>query len=516
MGIYQRYATAFLILAFSLPAFSAYRTNYNPTSQEVIKGGAPPVAPYQTPSGHVAYYGEEALYEIQAGNKFTAGDAPAPTIRQVKPSSVGSISTPYGESAYYNGASNPVSKIKVKPVSLVPKLNIAAKAKNFIKTTPGQIALSAAISGAVAAVGWVMSDDNTKVRKKTSEGEVQPVSTYGWSFSSSGCRGPYVSAQAFMTCYQSYLDAVDGRFNYPYTVSPGADGRLNINWEQRFKSNNGYIGSGTFYAFKVGNCAAPLVLTALYTCVDPSKATFADVTDSDFSALDAWATGTATEAMLRGMLTDACNGSLSPATCFSEAEDRSRRIIAGPTSAPGPSTTTTGTYTKPDGSTGTTSTTTNTNYTFNYGPTYFDTTTATTTETKKDGAITETTSATDSTAPTDPAPNTDEEPDTSGTYADTDFPSVKPFYEQKYPDGLSGVWNHANNQIQSSQFITFLASFVPSFSGSCPRFGLSFNIASWANFGTQEFSDLCYVFAFIKVILEVSALFLCRAIIFGG
>ena len=42
------------------------------------------------------------------------------------------------------------------------------------------------------------------------------------------------------------------------------------------------------------------------------------------------------------------------------------------------------------------------------------------------------------------------------------------------------------------------------------------NIASWANYGYQQFGSICYVLDFVKAILMVSALFLCRALIFGG
>jgi len=62
----------------------------------------------------------------------------------------------------------------------------------------------------------------------------------------------------------------------------------------------------------------------------------------------------------------------------------------------------------------------------------------------------------------------------------------------------------------------FLQGFVPSFSGSCPSFGLGFNIASWANYGTIQFSSICYVLDFVKIILLVTALFTFRKVTFGG
>src|SRR5690606_5892821 len=108
------------------------------------------------------------------------------------------------------------------------------------------------------------------------------------------------------------------------------------------------------------------------------------------------------------------------------------------------------------------------------------------------------------------------DPDFEGTFSDTPFPDIEPFYQQKYPDGLQGAWNSRKAEFEDSAFMEFLSSFIPSFSGSCPGWSMNVNIASWASFGIHEFQSLCWVFDFIKVVLLVSAAFLCRALIFGG
>jgi len=137
----------------------------------------------------------------------------------------------------------------------------------------------------------------------------------------------------------------------------------------------------------------------------------------------------------------------------------------------------------------------------------------TTTTTDPDGNTT-----TDTTVDTGPVVGAkpEDDADLDGSFTDTPFPEVEPFYEQKYPDGLGGVWAARKAEFEDSAFMDFLGSFVPSFSGSCPAWSFNVNVASWAQFGIHDFQSLCWVFDFVKVVLLVSAAFLCRALIFGG
>jgi hypothetical protein len=186
--------------------------------------------------------------------------------------------------------------------------------------------------------------------------------------------------------------------------------------------------------------------------------------------------------------------------------------LQGPASQTGTPQVTTSTTKNPDGTTSTTTTTVENRYEYNYGPDYYNYTTTTTITQNKDGVITET--VTSDGMPTDNP--TQEEDSTDYTFNDTEFPEVPSFYEQKYPDGLSGVWHQASADVDQSAFMQFLQGFVPSFSGSCPAFGLGFNIASWANYGTVQFLSICYVLDFVKIILLVTALFTFRKVTFGG
>lgn len=229
-----------------------------------------------------------------------------------------------------------------------------------------------------------------------------------------------------------------------------------------------------------------------------------EATDADFDLMEAAAAAQDSE-WLKERLREHCEGSPSPESCYEEL--RTSTQLDGPATVieKGPTTTTTGPG-------GTTSSTTNTQIDITYGDNYYDyRKTSTVTTTNPDGT-TETETKTDPEEVTE-----DQEQDEDGIeYSDADMPEVEPFYQQKYPDGLAGVWQSVSSDIENSAFLAFLSSFVPNFSGSCPTFSLQFNIASWANYGTISFWNMCWIFEFIKTVLIVSAVFLARALTFGG
>lgn len=211
---------------------------------------------------------------------------------------------------------------------------------------------------------------------------------------------------------------------------------------------------------------------------------------------------------LRDLLRDVCEAGPNPPSCYEAMLERT--ALNGPATVPGPTTTSTTTTTAADGTQQQTTTTTKTEYNIRYGDSYFDySERKTSIVTHPDGSTTEEVTA-------EPETETPSQEEPAYSFQDSEFPEVAPFYEQKYPDGLQGVWANASAQLNNSAFMSFLNSFVPTFSGSCPSWSMSFDIASWASYGTHNFPSLCYVFDFIKVIILVSAAFLCRAIIFGG
>lgn len=228
------------------------------------------------------------------------------------------------------------------------------------------------------------------------------------------------------------------------------------------------------------------------------------LTDADFDIMEAAAAAQDSE-WLKDRLREHCEGSLAPESCYEDL--RTSTHLEGPSTLTekGPTITTTGPG-------GTASSTTNTQIDITYGDNYYDyRKTSTVTTTNPDGT-------TETETKTDPEEVTEEqEQDEDGIeYSDADMPEVEPFYQQKYPDGLAGVWQSVSSDIENSAFLAFLSSFVPNFSGSCPTFSLQFNIASWANYGTISFWNMCWIFEFIKTVLIVSAVFLARALTFGG
>ncbi|OLU30965.1 hypothetical protein BVH03_09410 [Pseudomonas sp. PA15(2017)] len=187
--------------------------------------------------------------------------------------------------------------------------------------------------------------------------------------------------------------------------------------------------------------------------------------------------------------------------------------MLGPSSAVGPKETTTTTTKNPDGTVSTTSTSTQNTYNYSFGPTYYNySTTTKKTVTNADGSVSESEASDGGLSPGNEKPE-NEEP--SYSFEDSEFPKVDPFYEQKYPDGLEGVWNDIKAKIDSSAFIQFLQGFIPNFSGSCPSFSLNLNIGPF-DLGVQNLPSVCYALDFVKVILLFTAVMTFRALVFGG
>lgn len=526
MGLNNRYAFALLILLLPLSATSAVRTKVNVSSTDAIKDAASSQlsADFQTPNGAIHFYGRDKVYALDQSVNASAGSSIGPTVRPVNtPSTLpgGTTSFPNGVGAYTGNSSHNV-QLKVKPKVVVPKAKPYAKLKNLVKTNPAQIALSAATAAAVAGVGWVMSDDNTKVQKKESEGEPVPPVTYGYNFaafpsvSDPACHSNlYPDAQTSLRCFQLNHDRTDGRFLY--TMSnlqpvPGSSPGIQYLRIQKWKSNGSVIGSTLVVMYSEGNCSAPLVLNSSYQCIDPSGAIFSDITDSDLDSLDPWL-NQQSAAWLSSLIREQCNGSSSPDACYDEMRDRSQDTLDGPSTLAGPSKTVTSTYSKPDGGTGTSQQVTNTRYDITYNSNSFDIKTVNTTTTTTDGLVTETTTEEDTTTPQE---GTEEEQESEYTFADSQLPDIEPFYEQKYPDGFQGVWDSAKSDFENSDFVSFLNSFIPNLSGTCPTWSMNFAIGNAANFGNKSFADLCYVFAFVKVCMMLGAVFFSRQVIFGG
>lgn len=514
MGIYSRYAAAFLVLALISPqVFSAVRVPVIQNDEyikQVLSRQTATTGAITTPAGYVAYFGADKVYA------FSAGDSVRPTVREVKGLPNDGISFPYGPGAAYPSDPNyspaAATKIKVKPQVVVPKSNILSALKSGLKLNPGQIATTLTVGAAVSAVGLLIdSAGNVSKIDDTPASFIPTGSQIHWPHEGvkypsaiSACQG--LASKFAASTSGAVINSATIFSHRPFVDVTCAIDYSQGSYQEVFKPTIASVGT---------TCPAGLSLSSnSLSCVNPQPV---PADDTDLNKLDPWVSQQSAE-WLSGLIKDVCNGSTNPGACYSQMVDRSKGLISGPATAQGPATSKTTSTTNPDGSVSTRTETTSTKYDFQYSNNYFDVNTEKKTITTQDGQPVSETIENDNT-PVEEAPDPTEqpeEPEPEYTFDDTPFPDVEPFYEQKYPDGLQGVWDQAKADIDNSNFLSFLRSFVPSFSGSCPSFGMSFAIGSMANFGTHDFQSLCYVFDFIKVILMVSAVFLARQLTFGG
>jgi hypothetical protein len=90
------------------------------------------------------------------------------------------------------------------------------------------------------------------------------------------------------------------------------------------------------------------------------------------------------------------------------------------------------------------------------------------------------------------------------------------FWETDYPEGLQGVVNAKMAEVQSTQFFTFLDQFQISVGGSSASYDMCFNLGSMGDFGCHNFNIDPRTFPAIKIFILITAVFLCRRILFGG
>ncbi len=98
------------------------------------------------------------------------------------------------------------------------------------------------------------------------------------------------------------------------------------------------------------------------------------------------------------------------------------------------------------------------------------------------------------------------------------YAEVPEFYERKYPEGIAGVWKEKGTGQLGGRFKTMISAFT-GFSGdsggACIQFSMPVDIGI-ANFGTFDLSPPCALWTFLRAVILISAIFMCRRIIFGG
>ena len=91
-------------------------------------------------------------------------------------------------------------------------------------------------------------------------------------------------------------------------------------------------------------------------------------------------------------------------------------------------------------------------------------------------------------------------------------------YESKYPDGFSSAYENSGLKEASGIFDGLVDSFVPKFAdsgGTCQNFNISLDIGV-VNFGSFDISPPCILWPFLWLMVQITAVFTFRALVFGG
>lgn len=386
---------------------------------------------------------------------------------------------------------------KSVPVPIIPRIDFSIPttinaAKNLLKGGVQGIVLSAALQGMLDSVGAFIDENGQAVVKQSSVDGIplnQEVSGYSPAYICQHMTASQTMGKINVVDYNGSQYAV----YVGYLSSVPSDYTLYGN--NCTQTANGYAASGGYW---------PVSRAKLISASDISVGG-TPLSDTQWTSMGQFADGQPAD-WLAGLLKDVCSAGSNPDSCFESMKSSSS--LSGPDSVPGGSTTTTSTYTRPDGTTGTQTSTTTTNYKIKYGDNYFDFSKSVNTTTAQDGKVTS-----ESQTDENPDPTQEEKPEDS--FTDPDMPEVPSFYEPQYPDGLKGVWETKKAELDGSAFLQFLRSFIPSFSGTCPSWSLSFDMG-FISFGNHGFGSICYALDFVGIVFLVTAAFTARALIFGG
>lgn len=469
MGIYRWYSAALLVVALSTSANAATITV--PVAKKSVQdllNAANPVL-NENPLGYVQAYDSPFQYQQR----------------------------PYS--------------VPVKQKITIPTPAIKDAVKGALKQQAAVAVASAAISAAVAAAGWVIDTAGQPVKK--TEGQPVPGDEPGnFYWTAQNQQGQFMSAAAACeakrtasTSYDSSKAVIDSGGNTGYCLGMWSWSTQESRYTELTRWGESCPKDST-YSPNQG------------ACVGTSNA---PLTDTDYDKLNTYIDSQSAEFRAR-LARDACEGSLAPGRCYQALQDAASFLNSGPSSIQGPTSSSTTTHKNADGTSSISTTTSDTKFKAEYNS---DGATLkpekTTTTQNPDGSTSETVEKEEDNSTTVQKPGEPEEEeenplDKDYTFTNPDMPEVPSFYEQKYPDGLKSVWDDNKSRFDNSAFISFMKSFVPSFSGSCPTWGLPMNIMAQASYGYVTFANICYVFDFVKIVIIATAAFTARKIMFGG
>jgi hypothetical protein len=94
---------------------------------------------------------------------------------------------------------------------------------------------------------------------------------------------------------------------------------------------------------------------------------------------------------------------------------------------------------------------------------------------------------------------------------------LESFWVSDYEEGFQGVLTEKIDEIKGTQLFGFVEQFRPSaLGGSAANYNFCFNLGSMGNFGCHELGIDPRVIPAIKILILISAGFMCRRLIFGG
>lgn len=91
-------------------------------------------------------------------------------------------------------------------------------------------------------------------------------------------------------------------------------------------------------------------------------------------------------------------------------------------------------------------------------------------------------------------------------------------YETKYPNGIKGVWEDSGIAGADGKFGQLASALMPSIAdgnGGCLSFMVPLSVGI-VDFGVLDVSPPCFIWPFIRLCVLITALWLARALIFGG
>lgn len=99
---------------------------------------------------------------------------------------------------------------------------------------------------------------------------------------------------------------------------------------------------------------------------------------------------------------------------------------------------------------------------------------------------------------------------------ETCYEDICSWYESAYPDGLVGIWQERSADLQQTplfDFLNQLSTVAPT--GGQPDFNICFNLGAMGDYGCKSFEIPSAIWAFIRLIIFISAGIFCYRIVSG-